>query len=392
VTEASAAPQADQNAAAEAGPPLVLCLINEAWFFRSHFLPWARLARAGGLDVIILATPERDAQAFGDGIALVASRASRGGLLPRGLWGASAQVRALAAGRRSVIVHAFGLHGMAIAALARLRGVRRPLAVSVTGLGFFAAKGAFRRAFGMAVVRMLGLILEGPSTRWLVENSADLASMGLHHAVEEGRVTVLTGAGVDPSAFAHAPMPARPPLKLVLVARMVRSKGVDLAVAAVARARQSGSDVTLTLVGDRDGANPASYSEEDMARFAATPGVHVLGRRTDIAALLADHHLFILPSRGGEGLPKALLEAAAASRPAIVTDVPGCRDFVQPGATGYVVAAGSVAALAEAIAAAGQADLPAMGRAARERVELTGSTEVVGSQVVRAYLSLLDKA
>lgn len=384
------APQPEPNAAAEAGPPLVLCLINEAWFFRSHFLPWARLARARGFEVMILATPEREAQAFGDGIAVVASRATRGGIVPPGLWGASGQVVALAASRRPVILHAFGLHGMAIAALARLRGVRRPLAVSVTGLGFLVSRGAVRRAFGKGVARMLGAILDGPATRWLVENSADPAAMGLGNAVEEGRVTVLTGAGVDPSAFAPAPMPARPPLKLILVARMVRSKGVDLAVAAVARARQAGSDVTLTLVGDCDGANPAFYSEEDMARFAATPGVHVLGRRTDIAALLADHHLFILPSRGGEGLPKALLEAAAASRPAIVTDVPGCRDFVQPGETGYVVAAGAVAALADAIAAAAQADLPAMGRAARTRVELTGSVDVVGSQVVRAYRSLLD--
>lgn len=380
--------QAGPGPAAGSPAPLVICLINEAWFFRSHFLPWARMARDRGFDLAVFTTPEAGAPAFGEGIAVVASAARRGGLLPRGLWRAAGQVRALAADRRPVILHAFGLHGMAIAALARIRGVRRPLAVSITGLGFLAASGAVRRLIGTVVVRLLAAVLDGPRTRWLAENSTDLAAMGLDRPDAGSRVTVLTGAGVDPAAFLSAPMPPRPPLRLILVARMVQSKGVDLAVAALARARRSGLDVTLTLVGDRDAANPASYGEQDIARFAATPGVQVLGRRTDIAALLADHHVFILPSRGGEGLPKALLEAAAASRPAIVTDVPGCGDFVVAGKTGFVVPAQSVTVLAEAIAAAAQADLAAMGQAARARVEEAGSVEAVGTQVVDAYRSL----
>lgn len=383
-------PLAGAIGTAGATRPLVLCLINEAWFFRSHFLPWARLALAEGLDVTVLTTPEREAPAPGDPVTIVASRAARGGLMPRGLWRASGQVRDLVAGRRPVILHAFGLHGMAIAALARLRGVRVPLAVSVTGLGFLASRGALGRGLGTVVARLLGRVLDGPATRWLVENSADGGAMGLGRADRAGRVTVLTGAGVDPAAFEAADMPARPPLRLILVARMVRSKGVDLAVDALARARRSGVDATLTLAGERDDANPRSYSREEMSGFAAMPGVSVLGRRSDVAALLAGHHLFILPSRGGEGLPRALLEAAAASRPAIVTDVPGCRDFVQAGETGFVVPSGSVAGLADAIARAAEADLVAMGLAARARVARYGSVAVVGGRVLEVYRALLE--
>lgn len=371
--------------------PLVLCLVNESWFFRSHFLPWAKIARGEGFDVAVLASADaQGAVLVDDGISLVPSLAARGGLLPRGLWAAAGQVRDIVAGRQPVILHAFGLHGMAIAALARLRGVRLPLVVSVTGLGFLAASGPVARLAGGLVVNVLRLALDGAATHWLTENRHDGPCMGLTRAAAAGRVTVLTGAGVDAGAFAVRDLPARPPLKLILVARMVRSKGVDLAVAALTLARRAGVDATLTLVGDGDPANPGSYDAKELAAFAATPGVHLLGRRTDIADLLADHHAFILPSRGGEGLPRALLEAAAAGRPAIVTDVPGCADFVVDGATGYVVASESVAALADAIGRASKADLAAMGVAARVKVERSGTVAIVGGQVVATYRALLD--
>ncbi|MGU9982139.1 glycosyltransferase [Phreatobacter sp. HK31-P] len=370
--------------------PLVLCLVNETWFFRSHFLPWAKLARADGFDVAVLASVDAQADVLANqGISFVPSRAARGGLLPRGLWRAAGQVRDIVAGRRQVVLHAFGLHGMAITALARLRGVRLPLVVSVTGLGFLAANGGAARLAGGLVANMLRLGLDSVGTRWLTENPHDGPHMGLKRAAAAGRVTVLTGAGVDPDAFAVRAMPARPPLKLILVARMVRSKGVDLAVAALTMARRAGVDVTLTLVGDGDSANPGTYGANELAVFAATPGVRLLGRRTDIADLLADHHAFILPSRGGEGLPRALLEAAAAGRPAIVTDVPGCGDFVVDGETGYVVAPGNVTALADAIGRAAKADLAAIGGAARAKVEQSATVGIVGGQVVTIYRSLL---
>lgn len=370
--------------------PLVLCIVNEAWFFRSHFLPWARMAHQAGLDVTVLATPDPQAAALGDeGIGFVPSRAARGGLAPRGLWQAAGQVRELAATGRPVILHAFGLHGMAIAAMARARGVRRPLVVSVTGLGFLAAAGEAARTAGRLVGRALRRALDGPATRWLTENADDGEVLGLGTALAAGRVTVLSGAGIDPSAFPHHDLPAVPPLRLILVARMVRSKGVDLAVAALRQVRDAGLDATLTLIGAPDPGNPRAYGETDLAAFAAVTGVSVLGRRMDVPDLLARHHLFILPSRGGEGLPRALLEAAAAGRPAIVTDVPGCRDFVTDGETGFVVPAGDVEALAGAIARAGRTDLDAMGAAARAKVERQATVAIVGRQVIDVYRELL---
>jgi glycosyltransferase involved in cell wall biosynthesis len=83
-----------------------------------------------------------------------------------------------------------------------------------------------------------------------------------------------------------------------------------------------------------------------------------------------------LPSRGGEGLPRLLLEAAACGRPIVTTDVPGCADFVLHRQTGLVVPANNAGLLADAIAelAAEEQLRQRMGEAGRARV-LAGYTE-----------------
>ncbi|MBL8571959.1 MAG: glycosyltransferase [Phreatobacter sp.] len=366
--------------------PLVVCVINEAWFFRSHFLPWAKAAVAADFEVIVAAASgDADREITAAGIGFVPSPAERRGLVPRGLWAAARQVARLVNPSRPTIIHAFGLHGMAIAALARRLARPAGTVVSVTGLGFLAISTGIGCGVAKVVAKGLARSLDGSATIWLTENAEDSVALGLDGAARAGRLVQLVGVGVDLAAFKPQPFPPLQPLRLIMVARMIRSKGADLAVAALVEARAQGIDATLSIAGDPDTANPRSYGTTELAAFAETPGVYILGARNDVPALLAGAHVFLLPSRGGEGLPKALLEAAAAGRPAIVTDVPGCRDFVTAGKTGWVVPAGDAGALASAIAEAACADLAAMGTAARAEVEASAVDGEIAARVVSVY-------
>ena len=370
--------------------PRILFVINEDWFFQSHFLPWALAARDAGFEIVLHAARGSAADSIeAERIKVVAAKAARAGLVPKNLWPAARQVAQLIEPARPTLVHAFGLHGMAIASLARTISGAFPTVVSVTGLGFLAASRTPAKRFASGALALAARsALDGGRTVWLTENPSDAVTMGLKRASRTGRVVQLGGAGVDIAAFTARPPLPRPPLKLALVARMIRSKGVDLAVAAVAALRAEGLDVTLTLVGAGDPLNPRAYTVDELAAFAATPGVTVLGARRDIAAILAGHHAFILPSRGGEGLPKALLEAAAGGLPAVVTDVPGCREFVLEGVTGTIARADDVGSLAEAIRRLHAADVDAMGRAVRGRVSDGYSIETVAATVVGVYRNL----
>src|SRR5207253_6534016 len=129
-----------------------------------------------------------------------------------------------------------------------------------------------------------------------------------------------------------------------------RSKGVPDAVAAVRRLRAQGLAIELVLAGPTDPDNRDSLSEAALTELTAEPGVEWLGRVEDVRAVWRRAAIAVLPSTYGEGVPKALLEAAACGRPLIVADVPGCREAVRNGETGILVPPHDVEALAEAIA------------------------------------------
>jgi glycosyltransferase involved in cell wall biosynthesis len=182
-----------------------------------------------------------------------------------------------------------------------------------------------------------------------------------------------------------------PPLKVAIVARMLWSKGIDLAVEAVRLARAHGADVELSLHGAPDPSNPKAVPEETLRGWSAQPGITWHGPTRDAASVWRDHHIACLPSRGGEGLPRTLLEAAACGRAILTTDVPGCRTLVRDGVEGFVVPPDHAQALADALIglAADPARVAEMGEAARARV-LAGFTERHVMEAVKGlYVALL---
>jgi len=114
--------------------------------------------------------------------------------------------------------------------------------------------------------------------------------------------------------------------------------------------------------------------------------VHFLGHRDDINSVFAASNIVVLPSYR-EGFPKVLVEAAACGRAVITTDVPGCRDSIQPGVTGILVAARDVVSLVSAIEKLIVNDdiRLAMGRAGRELAEKEYSINKIVSQHLQIY-------
>jgi glycosyltransferase involved in cell wall biosynthesis len=128
---------------------------------------------------------------------------------------------------------------------------------------------------------------------------------------------------------------------------MLWDKGVAEFVEAARMIREQRLPARFVLVGDPDPANPASIPLSSLQSWTDSGIVEWWGRRTDMPAVLAESNVVCLPSYG-EGLAKVLLEAAACGRAIVTTDVPGCREVVQPGENGLVVAPRNASALADA--------------------------------------------
>lgn len=294
------------------------------------------------------------------------------------------RLEGLLATSRKPIVHGFGLTGVLASALAtrRVPGLRR--VYTITGRGYAAASHSVRmRGLNASVALFNRFIADDDQVRWVVENKSDIANAGLSRANKRGRVITVGGAGVDPDLYSYSQMPPRPPLKIGFVSRLIWSKGLDTAVAAIGLARARGCDVTLTVAGSRDSNNPRAYTEAEIQAFARRPSINFVGHVGNIVEFWSTHHLCFLPSRGGEGLPKCLLEAASCGRPVLVSDVPGCAEFADA-THGWKV--GDVESAARAISViSALADLEKRGAYARSIVEHRYTDEQVWQAVSKCY-------
>ena len=120
--------------------------------------------------------------------------------------------------------------------------------------------------------------------------------------------------------------------------------------------------------------------------------VEVLGYQKDIPALYAKAHIVCLPSYR-EGLPKALVEAAAASRAVVTTDVPGCRDAIVPNGSGLLVSVQAPEKLADALQwlIEHPVERVAMGKAGRKLAEKEFAIEEIVQGHLEIYQELLEQ-
>lgn len=344
----------------------LLFVATEDWFVRSHFLPLIERSREEGFEPIVAARMG-DARAALEaaGARTIDIAASRGANDAGTLWRASQNVRRILQNERPALVHAIALRAIGLVSLAALGAPKAPHVLALTGLGYHGAAGSWSaRAKLAAASTLIGARARAGDAVLLVENDADAAWAG----AAESAVRI-PGAGVDLSAYQVVAEPPSPPLRIGLVARLIWSKGADIAVEALRRVRAQGIDAVLSIAGAPDPENPAAVPAEELAVWAHEPGVEMLGHVTDINAFWAAQHIACLPSRGGEGLPRSLLEAGACGRPIVTTTVPGCQDFVVDGEGGFVVAPDDPGALAAAIRRLTDTSLRSrLGQGARARV------------------------
>ena len=224
---------------------------------------------------------------------------------------------------------------------------------------------------------------------WLiVQNKVDAEVMTAGRLASTGRTEIVRGSGVDIEHFTPVPEPEGP-IIAVIVSRMLKDKGVREVVLAARELKSRNVGVEIWLVGDPDMENPSSLAEEDLRQWNAEGCIRWLGHKTDIAAIWAQAHIALLPSYR-EGMPMALLEAAASGRPIITSDVPGCNELVINGETGLLVPSNDWVGIADALQQlAGSPDLRAkLGAAAREKV----SGEYAQENIVRTTHALYSRA
>ncbi|MBP1817719.1 glycosyltransferase family 4 protein [Mycobacterium sp. OAE908] len=182
--------------------------------------------------------------------------------------------------------------------------------------------------------------------RVFFENEDDPTRFRHLGVVKPTQIVVLDGIGVD---LEHYPVKHDfpPPTTFILVARMLRTKGVRdyVDAARIVCARYPTS--RFILVGQVD-VNPDSITASELQTWVDEGIVEWTGHVPDVRVWLAQASVFVLPSYG-EGKPRSTLEAMASGLPIITTDCSGCRETVEEGVNGLLVPVHDPKALAKAM-------------------------------------------
>jgi glycosyltransferase involved in cell wall biosynthesis len=306
---------------------------------------------------------------------------------------------------RPQIVHAFDTKpGVWGCLAARLAGV--PVIIgTVTGLGgALYGRDDLKTRLTRSVYQQLQTLACHLSDVTVFQNHDDARQCIADGIVSSSKSKVILGSGVSTDSFAHAQVSDRERAQLrhelgiqpgeivvTMISRVIRSKGVLEFMDAAQAVRLAHPHVCFLLIGAEDNDSLDRLNAAELAQLKQT--VTWPGPRRDIPAVLAMSDVFVLPTAYREGIPRALLEAAAMGLPLITTDSPGCNEVVENEVNGFLVPVRDAGMLSQAILQL--IERPELrqrfGEVSRQRTVERFDLSVIATQTCLMYRQLLAR-
>ena len=238
------------------------------------------------------------------------------------------------------IVHCASPKGVLYGGIASRVCRSHGLVLAISGMGYISATSTeqilTRKAYKKIYMILARFAFNHRNVRVIVQNNDDYALVRKLVLVCESQFVVIPGSGVDLSLFGNYCINKKKKVVL-LPARMIRDKGIKEFVIAAKEIKKYEPAWRFILAGAADYDSPTSISEFDLKRWQSEGIIEWMGHVDDMLPLFNEASIVCLPSYYGEGMPKALLEAAAASCAIVTTDTTGCRDAIEVNVTGDLV-------------------------------------------------------
>jgi glycosyltransferase involved in cell wall biosynthesis len=353
--------------------PRVALVAHWDWVLYNYRLPLARGLRERGADVTFVSPPGKYVPGLrAAGFRWLPWPAVRRSLSPLTEMPALVRLRALYRRERFDAVQHFTIKPVLYGSIAARQSGVPTVINTFTGLGFLFSGSRTAACLRPLVLPVLRRLLHGPRVYTVLQNPRDHADFLRRRLVPPARTRVIRGSGVDTARFAPASNGERPTdAPVVLMAsRLLQDKGVGEFVQAARALRGQGLPARFWVAGEPDRGSPTCIPDDALAAWQRDGSTEFLGHQDDMAAVLRQAAIAVLPTSYQEGVPRFLLEAAAAGLPLVGSDIEGCRMVIQPGVNGLLVPPKDAPALTDALARLlADDDLRArMGQASRAHV------------------------
>jgi glycosyltransferase involved in cell wall biosynthesis len=275
-----------------------------------------------------------------------------------------------------------------------LAGTSTALIANISGLGRSFVQGGW---FAHLVRILYGITLRHARNVFF-QNEDDRQLFLRERLVTPIQARRVPGSGVDLRHF--QPIDERVPdgsLRVLMIARLLWSKGIAEYVESARRLRSVGGRWQFALLGELDESQRSGVAPAMLRQWVDEGLIEYLGSTDDVRPFISAADCIVLPSYR-EGVPRSLLEAAAMARPVVATDVPGCRECIDDGVSGFLCKPQDAADLTRALnklAALDHDSRREMGRAGRRKVESEFDERIVIErylEVIRGVESQLARA
>lgn len=249
---------------------------------------------------------------------------------------------------------------------ARLTGVTHVFSI-ITGLGYVFIGDSWKQKLLRPIVCLMYRLAFACNDIFFFLNNDDKTTFATYGIINKSDKCVrVDGEGIDISKYPYTVIDEeciddrvmdinshsvkQPALKMtsfLLIARLIRDKGIIEYVEAAKILTSKYSNIKFKLVGPLD-SNPTSISKIQIKDWEASGIIEYLGETKNVRPFIQKSSVYVLPSYR-EGLPRTVLEAMAMGRPIITTDAPGCRETVIDNDNGFLVPVKSAEALAFAM-------------------------------------------
>ena len=366
--------------------------MNVDWFFLSHRLPIAHAAKQAGFDVYVAtADTGKGSEIEKEGLIFIPLPflEEKGSALNE-----LRMIGNLTRLYRQVqpdIVHHVTMRPVLYGSIAARRAGIGALVNLFAGLGHLYTHDTWKnrliRAFSEPLFRYG---FAHPNHRLILQNRDDKQTVLDQKLLPEDKIRVIRGSGVDTDLFKPDPEGQEKP-RVSYFGRLLWSKGLEEFISAADMVYKAMPEVEFHLFGEPYPANPLSVPPSAIEEWKQLPNLKVHGRIEHVVSAMQRSAVICLPTRMREGVPKSLLEGAAAGKPLLATDMPGCREIVEDGANGFLVPKGRADLLAERILhLMKNPDLrKEFGQHSRKLVTREFSVGLVAEQTMGVYRELL---
>ena len=328
----------------------ILLVSNLDWSLYNFHLPIARALRERGCDVVLVCPRgEYAVQLEAEGFRLLHWDLRRPSLNPVTEARAVRQLVHIYRRERPDAVHHFTIKANVYGTFAARRTGIPIIVNSWEGLGFAFTSSLRAKALRAFLLPLMRRVLRTRKLSTIFLNEDDLQLFQRLKLIGPDRVSLIPGVGVDTNNFKLGDAPHAETPVVLMGSRLLLDKGVGEFVEAARLLRQKGVKAHFWLCGSPDRGNPNFVPDKMLDRWRKQTPVELLGHRLDMADLLRQANIVVLPTHYPEGVPRILMEGAATGLPLVATDVPGCRVVVREGINGFLVPPKDVTALAKAI-------------------------------------------